>query len=74
MQANEDDKAFAGVLEFLKETGQQIRHFASGEIILGPSRRLARLRKREADRARMLAAEQKRARKAAKLAKGLQNV
>lgn len=62
-----DDKTFAGVLDFLKETGQHIRHLASGEIIVGPSRRLARLRKREADRARLLAAEQKRARKADKL-------
>ncbi len=58
-----DDKTFAGVLDFLKETGQHIRHLASGEIIVGPSR------KREADRARLLAAEQKRARKAEKLRK-----
>lgn len=67
MPAMNDDAAFAGVLDFLKETGQQITHLANGDIILGPSRRLARLRKREADRARMLAAELKRARKADKL-------
>ena len=69
MTAHEDDKAFAGVLDFLKETGQQIRQFANGEIFVGPSRRLARLRLKEADRARLLAAEQKRARKAEKMRK-----
>lgn len=75
MTNNHKDRAFAAVvLNYLKQTGQEARLFMGGELRIGPSRRIARIKAKEADAARLAAAEAKRARKADRLRKDAANV